>query len=430
MLAAVGSWAPQGNHSRVIGRPTAPDNADSHALLMPGLIALALAYVFSQFYRSFLSVITPQLSADLGMDKGELSLAAGIWFVSFALMQFVVGPALDRVGPRRTAAWMFGAGAGSGTLLFAIASSPVEIILAMALIGIGCSPVLMASVFIFARRFDAARLAILLSSLVAFGNLGNVVGTSPMANAVDAFGWRTVVAGLGVMSILTAMAVGLLVRDPPIEATDGSGLKGYLMLIKIPALWLIIPMILMCYAPVANLRGLWSGPYLNDLHSADSIAIGQVTLWMALAMVAGSFLYGPLDRWLGTRKWVILGGNLAVLLALITLAANPVPSITMVTGLFVLIGICGTSYGVLMAHGRAFVPPHLLGRGVTLLNFCSIFGAGAMQFVSGAFMETRSDPTAAASYQQLFILYTVLLAATLLIYLFSKDAPPGKAMIG
>jgi len=179
---------------------------------MPGLIALALAYVFSQFYRSFLSVITPQLTEDLGADKGELSLAAGIWFVSFALMQFVVGPALDRYGPRRTAAWMFGLGAGSGTFIFALASSPTAVIVAMALIGVGCAPVLMASLFIFARRFDSAKLAILVSWLVAFGTLGNVVGTSPMASVVEDFGWRMSIATLGALSIAIALAVGLLVR--------------------------------------------------------------------------------------------------------------------------------------------------------------------------------------------------------------------------
>ncbi len=393
---------------------------------MPGLIALALAYVFSQFYRSFLSVITPQLSLDLGMDKGELSLAAGIWFVTFALMQFVVGPALDKYGPRRTAAWIFGLGAGSGTLLFTVATSPAAIITAMGLIGIGCSPVLMASLFIFARQFDAARLAILVSWLVAFGNLGNVVGTSPMASAVDAFGWRTVIAGLGALSVLTALAVGTLVRDPASEPTDGSGFAGYLALLKIPVLWMILPMILMCYAPVANLRGLWSGPFLTDLYAADSLTIGRVTLWMALAMIAGSFLYGPMDRWFGTRKWIVFAGNVIVLAALLIVSANPESSLTTVTLLFIAIGVCGTSYGVLIAHGRAFIPPPLLGRGVTLLNFCSIFGAGVMQFASGAFMESRHDPSSANSYQQLFLVYAVLLAVTLVIYLFARDAPPGK----
>ena len=393
---------------------------------MPGLIALALAYVFSQFYRSFLSVITPQLTLDLGMDKGELSLAAGIWFVTFALMQFVVGPALDKRGPRRTAAWIFGLGAGSGTLLFAVATSPTAIIVAMGLIGIGCSPVLMASLFIFARQFDAARLAILVSWLVAFGNLGNVVGTSPMASAVDAFGWRPVIAGLGALSVLTAIAVGTLVRDPASEPTDGSGFAGYLALLKIPVLWMILPMILMCYAPVANLRGLWSGPFLTDLYAADSLTIGRVTLWMALAMIAGSFLYGPMDRWFGTRKWIVFAGNVIVLAALLIVSANPESSLTTVTLLFIAIGVCGTSYGVLIAHGRAFIPPPLLGRGVTLLNFCSIFGAGVMQFASGAFMESRTDPSSVSSYQQLFLVYAVLLAITLVIYLFARDAAPGK----
>lgn len=395
---------------------------------MSGLIALAVAYVFSQFYRSFLSVITPQLTADLGADKGDLSMAAGIWFVSFALMQFVVGPALDRYGPRRTTAVMFGFGVGSGTLLFALAGSPLAIIAAMALIGIGCAPVLMASLFIFARRFDAARLAILVSWLVAFGNLGNVIGTSPMASAADALGWRTTIAALGVISIIIAIVIGLRVQDPPVEATDGTGFAGYLALLRIPALWWIIPMILMCYAPVANLRGLWSGPYLTDLHGADSLLIGKVTLWMALAMVVGSFLYGPLDRWLGTRKWIAFVGNCIVLLALSVIALDPERSISSVTLLFILIGISGTSYGVLMAHGRAFIPAPLLGRGVTLLNFCSIFGAGAMQFASGAFMESREDPTTASSYQQLFTVYAVLLLITLVIYLFSRDAPPERGV--
>ena len=46
---------------------------------MKGLVSLAIAYVLSQFYRSFLAVLTPQLSADIGADKADLSLASGIW---------------------------------------------------------------------------------------------------------------------------------------------------------------------------------------------------------------------------------------------------------------------------------------------------------------------------------------------------------------
>ena len=50
-------------------------------------------------------------------------------------------------------------------------------------------------------------------------------------------------------------------------------------------------------------------------------------------------------------------------------------------------------YGMLMAHARAFLPPHLLGRGVTLMNFFSIGGVGMMQFATGAVVTANVVPS-------------------------------------
>ncbi len=391
---------------------------------MKGLFALAVAYVLSQFYRSFLAVLTPQLGTELGAGKADLSLASGLWFICFGLMQFVVGVGLDKYGPKRTAAYIFGIGATSGAIVFATAQSPMAIVIAMCLIGIGCSPVLMASLFIFAQRFKPSTFAVMTSSLVAFGNTGNVIGASPLAKAVDMYGWREVMFALGAFSLLVALAIYWLVQDPVIEKQDKSGLEGYLSLLKLPVLWPIMIMTLLCYAPVAGIRGLWAGPYLNDMYNASGLIIGQVTLFMAIAMIVGSLAYGPMDRLANTRKWVIFTGNAIVLTMLLILIANPVSSINMTTILFVVIGITGTSYGVLMAHGRAFLPTHLIGRGVTLLNFCSIFGAGIMQFASGQIIERQDDPSSPESYQLLFAVYAVVLGTALVVYLFSRDAKP------
>ena len=390
---------------------------------MKGLAALASAYVLSQFYRSFLAVLTPQLTSELGAEKNDLSLASGVWFMSFALMQFVVGVGLDRYGPRRTGSIIFGVGTVSGALLFASAQSPGTIVLAMCLMGIGCSPELMASLFIFAHRFKVSTFAVMTSSLVAFGNTGNVIGASPLAAAVEAFGWREVMFSLGLTSVFISLAIFAFVKDPPSSASDSDGLSGYLTLLKLPVLWTIMGMTLLCYAPVAGIRGLWAGPYLHDLYQANSLVIGQVTLFMALAMIIGSLVYGLLDKLFNTRKWVVFYGNLIVLCALAALIIWPISSVTTATIIFTLIGVCGTSYGVLMAHGRAFLPSHLVGRGVTLLNFCSIFGAGLVQFASGQVISLRPDPSSAHSYQLLFGVYALLLLIALMAYLFSQDAP-------
>jgi MFS family permease len=153
--------------------------------------------------------------------------------------------------------------------------------------------------------------------------------------------------------------------------------------------------------------------------------IGHVTLIMALAMVAGNFIYGPLDTFFRTRKWVAVVGNLIGLVALVMLAMMPLASVWTVTVLFAIIGISGASYGLLMAHGRAFLPPELTGRGVTLLNFFSIGGVGLIQFATGGVVAAATVPDdPVQAYVALFGFYAVLMAVALAIFLFAKDARP------
>ena len=60
------------------------------------------------------------------------------------MMQIPVGWALDTLGPKRTTAALLAIGAGGGAMIFAMESAPWQIELAVAMIGMGCSPALMA----------------------------------------------------------------------------------------------------------------------------------------------------------------------------------------------------------------------------------------------------------------------------------------------
>jgi len=397
---------------------------------LAGIAVLAVAYVLSQFYRTFLAVLSPVLAAEIGVTKADLSAASGAFFLAFALSQFPVGIALDRVGPRLTAAFLLSAGAGLGTLVFALASAPWMIVAAMVLIGIGCSPVLMASLFIFARVYPPARFAMLASWTIALGTAGNVLGAAPLALAADAFGWRPVMGALGVFSVGTAAVVLALVRDPPkpahAESRPAGGRRGgYGELLSVRLLWALIPLTTVGYASSVSIRGLWAGPFLADVHGADALAIGNVTFVMALSMVAGAFVYGPLDQIFGTRKWVAAFGTAICLGCLVFLAAFPQSSVAAVTVALAVLGLSGGTYGLMMAHARAFFPPHLIGRGVTLMNFFSIGGAGMMQFVTGAVVTAATVPgDPVAAYRALFWFMAGALAFGLAVYLVSRDAPP------
>ncbi|MDH3264374.1 MAG: MFS transporter [Paracoccaceae bacterium] len=386
--------------------------------MRPGLAVLLLGYVLSQFYRAFLAVLAPDLGADLGATAEELSRASGAWFLAFAAMQIPVGWALDRIGPRRTAALLLALGGGGGAALFAAATTPAQVTAAMALIGIGCSPVYMASLYIFARSFSPAVFATLAAGLIGLGSLGNLAGSAPLALAAETLGWRATVAVLAALTALTAAAILAFVKDPPKAEGDGTG--SLLDLLKMPALWPILLMMAAHYAPPMGIRGLWIGPYFAEVFHASAAEVGRASLFMALAMIAGNFAYGPLDRLLGTRKWVVLPGNLLAALCLLALWATPAASPWLATLLLAGVGFFGASYGVVIAHGRALFPAHLAGRGVTLLNLFGIGGVGLLQLASGRLHAAVPGPPAQA-YAAVFLLFALLLILACLVYLTSQD---------
>lgn len=389
--------------------------------MSPGILLLGLAYVLSQFFRAFLAVLTPALGRDIGATPDDLAFASGLWFLTFAAMQIPVGWALDTIGPRKTAAALLLVGGGGGAAVFALATSAAHINIAMALIGIGCAPVLMASYYIFAREYPPAQFAVLASVMVGLGSLGNLVASYPMALAADTMGWRAALWGLGGISALVALGILIFVRDP--ARIDGEAKGSLAELFRMRVLWFIFPLMGVSYAISGALRGLWIGPYLSEVFDATTGMIGQATLFMGIAMILGTLAYGPLDRILGSRKWMIVGGTVFTLLPALTLIVLPGQNLWLSIALFCAIGFFGATYPVIMAHGRSFLPPHLIGRGVTMLNLFSIGGVGLLQFFSGRVYrgalpaETPTDP-----YVAVYLLFAICLTAGLAIYLFSRDS--------
>ncbi|MCU0832612.1 MAG: MFS transporter [Rhizobiaceae bacterium] len=392
---------------------------------MAGIIALVLGYVLSQFYRTFLAVLTPILGADLGMTKADFALASGIWYVAFALMQFVIGVGLDRHGPRLTTIAIMLPFGVAGGLMFAAAQSPLMIIIAMALIGVAFSPVLMAAMFVFAKTMEASRFAAASSMFIGVGIAGAVLGASPLAIAAEAVGWRTVMAMLAGLTFIVSALIWFGLKDPAREPLDSGsvGLGGYVELLRIRALWPIFPAVFVAYAAMIGPRGLWAGPYLTTMHGADARLIGDVTFWMSIAMVIAAFSIVPLSRMVPSNKRLAMGLNLCVAGACAVLAFNPAMPLWAAACALVAITLFGSSFVVQAAHGRAFYPPHLVGRGVTLLNAFSIGGAGILQFITGALVSATSNPGAPGlQWSVLFGFYALALIAAVAVYALSRDA--------
>ncbi len=388
---------------------------------MRAFLTFLAAYVLSQFYRSFLAVIAPELATEVGLDPQALGNLQALWIAGFVIMQFPVGWALDTIGPRRTvsALMLF---AVAGAALFATAHSILALNIAMTLVGIGCASIYMGAIYLFGRVNRPEQFAMLCSWLLGLGTAGNLMAASPLAYAADVIGWRGAMAGMATATTFSALSVFLLVRDPP--QLHGHMSRGFLSgigdILAIRKLWPLLPVTAVSYSIVLAERGLWAGPYFADVYGLEPVARGNALLVMAAAMSVGALAYGPLDRLLRTRKYVVMPGVAITAAGFLLLGTGDVP-LSRAIIIMGAIGAFGMSYGVLMAHGRSFVPDHLLGRGITLLNVLFIGGAGVLQPISGAFMTAMADVPAAEAYATLHITFGVMLMAAVIIYMFSRE---------
>ena len=186
---------------------------------LPTLAVLAAAYVLSQFFRTALAVVAPEIAADLGLDPARLGMLSSAWFWAFAAAQIPIGVALDRWGPRRTVSLVFGVG-GLGCLVFARATQLGTAILGQILIGIGCAPVFMGALVILARFYPPHLFAQFSAILLAIGTAGTLAGTTPLALVADAIGWRGAFLGMGALVAVVALLLASVVRDRPPGAAD------------------------------------------------------------------------------------------------------------------------------------------------------------------------------------------------------------------
>ena len=164
---------------------------------------------------------------------------------------------------------------------------------------------------------------------------------------------------------------------------------------------------------------------MTQVHGFDPVAAGHAASIMAAAMLVGAFVYGWLESRTGRAKTIVTWGTLLTALGFVALALSGQQSHLTAVALFSLVGAAGFTYAILMAHARQFFPEHLIGRGMTFVNFLFIAGAAAVQSASGWFIaeQRAAGLDAATTFANLHWAFAALLLASVAIYALSPARP-------
>ncbi len=357
--------------------------------------AISSAYFLSEFFRISHAVIGPDLMHEIEFGVGGLSLLTSVFFLAFAAQQLPNGLLFDRFGPRRTIPCLMLIGI-VGVLMFTVADSLFMLSVARALMGIGWAVAFMGGLVILARWVPTDRYALAIAAMIFVGTLGNLVATSPWSTLVAWVGWRSAMAIMAGVACVSAVLVFAVVRDAPPghayhrRAPEGFGVmvRGLGDVVRIRAWRYVFWMNFHTYAVVITVLALLGPIYLTDIHGLDLATRGEILFLMTLAMAAGSLCVGPLDRLLDTRKAIVSWGAMGTVVVYALLALVPGLTLWQAATLFALLGFIGSSGMVNLAHARAILPDHLVGRGMVSMALAAFAGSAVMQLIAGLIIET------------------------------------------
>lgn len=394
---------------------------------------LSTAQLVSQFLRSAISVIAPNLVSELNISAAGLALLASSFFLAFAVAQIPVGMLIDRFGPRRTMLWSTML-AVAGCIVFALGQDLSTLVLGRVLMALGCSSFYVAPLAIYSRWFQPKYFSTVVGAQLGLSGLGLLAATTPLAFATATMGWRASFVIVGVLAGLSGLIVLWWVSDDPpgTEVVEhkkenlAESLRGLLAVTRTPSFWPLFIMFISNYAVLITMLGLWGGPYLAHVYGYDLETRGFYLLLLAFSSMVSLFIWGPADRIFGNyRTPITLGAGLSLAFLIWIAVVGKLSPIGLALW-FLFYGLVTSYAPLLVAEGRALFPPALLGRGLTLFNLATMGGAFVFQLLTGALIEFVA-PNATVyplvAYQAAFALQAVLLALSLTCYIFAGKKP-------
>jgi MFS family permease len=416
-------------------------NLTRHGTAILTMAPLCIGLILAQFYRSMGAVIAPELAVDLGLGPEALGILVAAFLIGFSLCQVPIGIALDRWGTRVSVPPLLGL-AAIGAGIFASATDLFGLVLGQLCMGAGSAGNFIGAAMIGMRWFPSDRFATVNAAVIGTGGLGYLLSASPLTALVATLGWRGTFWVAAAATLSVAVLVALITRDAPPghsfyqrrPESLGDMAAGFAIILRTRSLWLIAPIGMFGYGALMSLRGLWIGPYLDDVHGLGAAARGDILLAISAIYLVSAFGYGPLDRILNSRKRVILGGGLGVLALFCMLAIWPQIPLAAAVLILCLYSLLCCYYQVSIAHTRDFFPDHLVGRGVTTANLFIVGGSGFVQFATGFVIDalplTPAGRPSEVAFRWLFAYLALLLAVSFAFYAGVPDIPPRRSIPG
>ncbi len=272
---------------------------------------LCFVYVLNFLDRQLLSILAKPIQDSLHVTDGQLGLIGGLYF---ALFYCFISIPVGWIADKTNRVWVLSLACAlwsAATMACGFAASYLQLVLARMTVGVGEAGGVPPSYAIISDYFPPGRRGTALGIYNLGPPIGAALGVAFGASIAAAYGWRDAFIALGAVGVFAALAVLLIVREPPRGGLDepvaaGSTPSGFGQTIA-----------MFFSRPALVLAALASGATQMITYGAGNFAVlflmrekgmtlNQIALWYALlvgiGMGGGIFVSGRvIDRF--TRRW-------------------------------------------------------------------------------------------------------------------------------
>ena len=375
------------------------EKVQSHPWVVFGVIAGC--YLFVYFHRVSTSVIAPDLLEAFHTNATALGFMSSMYFYLYAFEQPMVGYLSDRLGPRRVVGY-WSLLAGAATILFGLAPSIGWASVWRALIGFGVGGVYVPALKAFSQWFRVKDFSTMTGLLLAVGNIGAIVATTPLAWMARTWGWRSAFFAIGAATFGLAFAVLMLIKDvppsetaltekpegrPTTDADSGSSAIGMLMSLRF---WVLAVIFAGFFGAYLAFQGLWATPYLIAIYTMEPVRASGLNMVVPIGFMVGAPVFGRLADRIFRNKVNMLITTLAlegVIWGFLTFGWHMAGPWFMGITLFFMGALAGGFATSIWALVNETTSREILGSVSGLLNTAPFLGVAAMQVLTGYLMD-------------------------------------------
>jgi len=392
------------------------------------MLVLCAGYTVSQFLRTSVGVLSPNLMHDFNINPNNMGLLGGVFFLSFAIFQIPAGILIDKYGPRKVMSSVI-IFAVLGSIIFALSNSFYILLIGRVLMGLGCSICLMGSLVLITRWTDSDQFSKLAGIILAVGGIGGLLATTPLSYFSELFGWRLSFWLAAAVTFCVMVLYYFILEDRKNDlilnrSNETISLKNLLFILKERNFKFMIPMSLMSYSSLVVILGLWGAPYLKDIHGLDTVERGKILMLMAISWNIGSFVFGRLRSIFGNYKNVVIFGATGVIILLFILSIITEINSIYLYILFCILGFFGAFSVALISHYQVLFDKEYMGRALSTANFFNFGGVFFVQWLTGKIIYLMGGDSTGApieAYRLAFLFVAILLLISLCIYFFSNE---------